>query len=64
MKKHIVVSTNKDKGYTLLIRLDTTGAPVVCQPFVVAWCYNDETDDWLAGHYFDSIEAAVAFLHS
>lgn len=64
MKKHIVVGVNKDKGYTLLVRLDTTGVPVKCCPFVVAWCYNDETDDWLAGHYFENIEAAVAFLHS
>lgn len=64
MKKHIIVGKNTKRGYTLLVRLDTTGVPVNCQPFVVAWCYNEESDDWLAGHYFDSIEAAVAFLHS
>lgn len=63
MKKHLVVGENKEKGYTLLIRLDPAGRLVDPTPYVVAWCYSDKTDDWLAGHYFDNIEQAVAFLH-
>ena len=64
MKKHLVVSKNTDKGYTLLIRLDPSGSVLDSPtPYVVAWCYNDETDDWLQGHYFETIESAVEFLH-
>lgn len=58
------ITTNREKDYTLLIRLDEDDKPVKCQPYVVAWHYEPESQTWAQGHYFDEIKDAVAFLFS
>ena len=59
-----IIATNEEKNYTLLMRLDEDNNPVKCQPYVVAWHYEPESQTWAQGHYFDDIKQAVAYLFS
>ena len=60
MKKIIL---EKRKDYTLLVRLKDNGVPLSCDPYVVAWIYNEVTDDWAQGHYFSSLRQATDFFY-
>lgn len=63
MNKHIILSENIKEEYTLLIRLTSKGKPVTCEPFVVAWKYDHESESWAQGHYFQSLESALIYMH-
>lgn len=62
--KHIKLAHSYESGYTLLVRLNDEEKLLECCPFVVAWCYSEEKQDWLAGHYFDDINEAVQYFIS
>lgn len=53
----------KNGEYTLLMRFGEDEKPVKCQPYVVAWLYESESDTWAQGHYFDDIKSAVEYLY-
>ena len=59
---NLIIATNEEKNYTLLMRFDEDEKPVKCQPYVVAWHYDSDSDSWAQGHYFDDIKSAVDFL--
>ena len=54
-------------GYDLVVsKIDKRNTPIALinrntgfQPWVVAWCYNEEGDYWGQGHYFSEFEEAV-----
>lgn len=46
--------------YTLLARM--TEDTFVIHEYVVAWCYNSDTDTWAQGHYFQNVSDAVRFM--
>ena len=33
------------------------------QPFVACWYYNEESDTWAQGHYFDSLTTAFSYIY-
>ena len=54
-------------NYSVILRQDNNGNPLLVQPFVVACCPNkkgDEVVDWAYGHYFDDLFNAVDFARS
>lgn len=55
---------DKKNDYTLFIRLKETGLPVSCEPFVVAWKYDERNDSWAQGHYFTTLREATLFLYN
>lgn len=55
---------DKKNDYTLFIRLKETGIPVSCEPYVVAWRYDEKTDSWAQGHYFTTLREATLFLYN
>lgn len=59
--KKIILENRKD--YTLLVRVKDNGIPLSCEPYVVAWKYNEETDNWAQGHYFSSLRYATDFFY-
>ena len=63
MNNHIVLSANPEFEYTLLIRLSQRGKPLACEPFVVAWRYDHVSKTWAQGHYFQSLESALIYMH-
>lgn len=63
MNKHIILSENKEYDYTLLIRLALNGKPLKCEPFVVAWRYDIISNTWAQGHYFQTLESALIYMH-
>lgn len=63
MSKTIILSENAEYKYTLLIRLTTKGKPLPCEPYVVAWRYDHVTDTWAQGHYFQTLESALIYMH-
>ncbi|MBO7695324.1 MAG: hypothetical protein J6T10_22095 [Methanobrevibacter sp.] len=63
MNKNIVLSVNAEYNYTLLLRLTSKSKPLACEPFVVAWKYDYVTDTWAQGHYFQTLESALIYMH-
>ena len=63
MSKTLILSANAEYEYTLLIRLTAKGKPLPCQPYVVAWRYDHVTDTWAQGHYFQTLESALIYMH-
>lgn len=54
----------KTKGsYTLLIKV-IEGRLNECQPYVVAYKYDDTSQTWEQGHYFDDLDSALEFLNT
>lgn len=46
--------------YTLLARMNEEN--LVIYEYVVAWCYNKDTDSWAQGHYFQDVADAIQFM--
>lgn len=63
MNKHIILACNPEYDYTLLIRLALNGKPLNCEPFVVAWRYDHISNTWAQGHYFQTLESALIYMH-
>lgn len=63
MNKHIILACNPEYDYTLLIRLALNGKPLTCEPFVVAWRYDHISNTWAQGHYFQTLESALIYMH-
>ena len=53
----------KNGEYTLWVRVKETGLPVSCEPYVVAWRYDEKTDSWSQGHYFSSLRNATDYFY-
>lgn len=63
MKREIILSVNPKYEYTLIIRLDGNGKPLTCEPYVVTWRYDHVTNTWAQGHYFQTLECALIYMH-
>lgn len=53
--------------YSVVLRTDEKGNPLVCNPFVVAYKPNikdGEVVDWANGHYFDDLFNATDFARA
>lgn len=54
-------------NYSVVMRQDDKGNPIVVQPFVVAYGVNEqngEVIDWAYGHYFDDLFNATDFARA
>ena len=54
-------------NYSVVVRQDGNGNPIVVQPFVVAYGVNEqngEVIDWTYGHYFDDLFNATDFARA
>ena len=54
-------------NYSVVMRQDDNGNPIVVQPFVVACGVNEqngEVIDWAYGHYFDDLFNATDFARA
>ena len=45
--------------YTLVARVREN---FTVHEYVVAWCYDKESDSWGQGHYFSDIEDAIKYF--
>lgn len=53
--------------YSVVLRTDENGNPLVCNPFVVAYKPNikdGEVVDWANGHYFDDLFDALNYART
>ena len=57
--KNLVLSKLGD--YTLIARVREDNT---VYEYVVAWCYNEETDSWAQGHYFRELSDAVFYMEN
>ena len=68
MKKHYIkLGVNETNEYTLLVRVDTDTlsiSPSDPAPYIVAWRYNSEKQNWCQGHYFDDFYKALEFMYA
>lgn len=55
--KNLVMKTVGD--YTLVARVREN---FTVHEYVVAWCYDKESDSWGQGHYFSDIEDAIKYF--
>lgn len=55
--KNLVLETRND--YTLIARVREN---FTVHEYIVAWCYDRESDSWCQGHYFFDIEDAVEYF--
>lgn len=53
---YLVLAVKPEKDYTLLFNLGERYCRFNC-----AWSVNPETRNWAQGHYFETIEDAVAY---
>lgn len=53
---YLVLAVKPEQDYTLLFNLSERYCRFNC-----AWGVNPETRSWAQGHYFDTIENAVAY---
>ena len=54
-------------NYSIIVRQNDKGNPIIIDPFVVASCVNKkdgEVVDWSYGHYFNDLFSAVDFARS
>ena len=61
------IELQKYGNYSVILRQDDNGNPLVIEPFVVACMPNiqdGEIIDWAYGHYFDDLFNAVDFARS
>lgn len=60
-----LIELQKYGDYSVIMRQDEKGNPVITNPFVVAWGAAKDDDgevmDWGNGHYFDDLFTAVDF---
>ena len=63
-----LVELQKYGGYSVVMRQDDKGNPIVIEPFVVACGVNKDKDgeviDWDYGHYFDDLFDAVNYART
>lgn len=62
------IELQKYGNYSVIVRQDDKGNPLVIEPFVVAFGANKDKDgeiiDWDFGHYFDDLFEAVNFART
>ena len=49
------------EDYTLLARMNEDNFKIY--EYVVAYCYDEKSDSWAQGHYFQSVADAVQFMN-
>ena len=63
-----LIELQKYGNYSVIVRQDDKGNPIVIDPFVVACGVNKDKDgevmDWDFGHYFDDLFNATDFARS
>lgn len=63
-----LIELQKYGNYSVIMRQDDKGNPIVIEPFVVACGVNKDKDgeviDWDFGHYFDDLFRATDFARS
>lgn len=63
-----LIELQKYGEYSVIVRQDDKGNPLVIEPFVVAYGVNKDKDgeviDWANGHYFDDLFNATDFARS
>ena len=63
-----LIELQKYGNYSVIVRQDDKGNPLVIDPFVVAYGVNKDKDgevmDWDYGHYFDDLFNATDFARS
>lgn len=57
MRKNVFMRQLED--YTLLARM-VDGR--ICE-YVVAWCYDEKSDSWAQGYYFNHVADAIKFMN-
>ena len=61
------IELQRYNNYSVILRQDDKGNPLIVEPFVVACMPNikdNEVIDWAYGHYFDDLFNAVDFARS
>lgn len=61
------IELQKYDDYSVVLRTDENGTPLICNPFVVAYKPNikdGEVVDWANGHYFDDLFDAVNYART
>lgn len=61
------IELQKYGEYSVIVRQDDNGNPIVIEPFVVAYKPNikdGEVVDWAMGHYFDDLFNATDFARA
>lgn len=62
------IELQKYENYSVIVRQDDKGNPIVIEPFVVAYGANKDKDgeiiDWDFGRYFDDLFNATDFARS
>ena len=62
-----LIELQKYNEYSVVLRTDEKGSPLVCNPFVVAYKPNikdGEVVEWAMGHYFDDLFNATDFARA
>ena len=63
-----LIELQKYDNYSVIVRQDDKGNPIVINPFVVACGVNKDKDgeviDWSFGHYFDDLFNATDFARA
>ena len=63
-----LIELQKYGEYSVIVRQDTNGNPIVIEPFVVACGANKDKDgeviDWDFGHYFNDLFEAVNYART
>lgn len=62
-----LIELQKYGDYSVIVRQDDKGNPIVIEPFVVAYGVNKqdgEVIDWGFGHYFDDLFEAVNYART